>query len=125
MNAQNLIPNSQRTPSELREMTRRAGIASGKARREKRMLKDIYEFIGSSKLKNKKLENAIADNFALKNKDFVHDFAVACRLFMEAEGGNIQAARTIAEIRGELRKTAEISGKIQVEQPLFGDGDDE
>lgn len=34
-NEQNLIPNSQRTPEELREMTRKGGIASGKARREK------------------------------------------------------------------------------------------
>lgn len=35
MNEQNLIPNSQRSPSELREMTRKGGIASGKARRER------------------------------------------------------------------------------------------
>ena len=33
-NIQNLIPNSQRTPEELREITRKGGIASGKARRE-------------------------------------------------------------------------------------------
>lgn len=36
MNEQNLIPNSQRTPSELREQTRRAGIASGRARLRKK-----------------------------------------------------------------------------------------
>lgn len=36
MNQDNLIPNSQRTPEELREITRKGGIASGKARREKR-----------------------------------------------------------------------------------------
>ena len=35
MNDQNLIPNSKRSPSELREMTRKGGIASGKARRER------------------------------------------------------------------------------------------
>ena len=35
MNDQNLIPNSQRSPEELREQTRRGGIASGKARRLK------------------------------------------------------------------------------------------
>ena len=38
-NEQNLIPNSKRSPSELREMTRKGGIASGKARREKADLK--------------------------------------------------------------------------------------
>ena len=34
-NIDNLIPNSQRTPEELREMTKKGGIASGKARRAK------------------------------------------------------------------------------------------
>lgn len=42
-NEQNLIPNSKRTPQELREITRKGGIASGKARREKKELKQIVE----------------------------------------------------------------------------------
>lgn len=36
MNEHNLIPNSERSPKELREMGRKGGIASGKARRKKR-----------------------------------------------------------------------------------------
>lgn len=44
-NEQNLIPNSERTPSELREQTRRAGIASGKARREKKLIRETIEQI--------------------------------------------------------------------------------
>ena len=39
-NEQNLIPNSQRTPSELREMTRKAGIKSGEVRRARKTLKE-------------------------------------------------------------------------------------
>lgn len=35
-NPENLIPNENRTPTERRENARKAGIASGKARREKR-----------------------------------------------------------------------------------------
>lgn len=38
MNSSNLIPNTERTPEELREMGRRGGIASGKARRKKKKL---------------------------------------------------------------------------------------
>ena len=34
-NEQNLIPNTERTPEELREQTRKGGIASGQARRIK------------------------------------------------------------------------------------------
>lgn len=36
LNEHNLIPNSERSPEELREMGRKGGIASGKARRKKR-----------------------------------------------------------------------------------------
>ena len=39
-NEQNLIPNSQRTPSERRENARKAGIASGEARRARKTLKE-------------------------------------------------------------------------------------
>lgn len=41
MNEQNLISNSERTPSERQEIARRGGIASGEARREKKLAKQI------------------------------------------------------------------------------------
>ena len=40
MNEKNLIPNSERTPSELREMARNGGLASGEARRKRKTLKE-------------------------------------------------------------------------------------
>lgn len=45
-NEQNLIPNSQRTPEERRENARKAGIASGEARRAKKTLREIMEIYG-------------------------------------------------------------------------------
>ena len=44
-NEDNLIHNSKRTPSELREITRKGGIASGKARRKKANLKNALNTI--------------------------------------------------------------------------------
>ena len=41
----NLIPNSERSPEELREMGRKGGIASGEARRRKRELKKLAQLI--------------------------------------------------------------------------------
>jgi len=38
-NEENLIPNHERTPSELREITSKGGIESGKARRRKKALR--------------------------------------------------------------------------------------
>jgi len=39
-NTQNLIPNSERTPSELREITSKGGIRSGEARRKRKTLRE-------------------------------------------------------------------------------------
>ena len=39
-NLQNLIPNSERTPEQLREQTRKGGIASGEARRKRKAFKE-------------------------------------------------------------------------------------
>lgn len=40
---ENLIPFNERTEDERRELARKAGIASGEARREKKLLKDLLE----------------------------------------------------------------------------------
>lgn len=42
-NEKNLKPNSKRTPSELREMTKKGGIASGQSRRMKKTFKELLK----------------------------------------------------------------------------------
>lgn len=44
-NADNLIPNSARSPEELREMTRKGGINSGKARRAKADMRELMKMM--------------------------------------------------------------------------------
>ena len=41
-NEKNLKPNPERSPEELRNMAIKGGIASGEARRKKRLMSDIY-----------------------------------------------------------------------------------
>ena len=67
---ENLIPNAARTPSELREITRKGGIASGKARREKKKLKDILEKLLNEKvmIDGEKKTGAEAITFAMIKK---------------------------------------------------------
>lgn len=43
MNEENLIPISERSSEEVREMGRKGGIASGKARKEKKLFKEAIE----------------------------------------------------------------------------------
>lgn len=45
MNDSNLIPNTERSPEELREMGRKGGIASGKVRRQKRDLQKLAKML--------------------------------------------------------------------------------
>lgn len=54
MNGSNLIPNTERTPEELREMGRKGGIASGKSRRKKRDLQKLARML---------LDKQIAESF--------------------------------------------------------------
>lgn len=49
----NLIPNSERTPEELREMTRKGGKASGVARRRKRDMRELMKLMLEEKPKGK------------------------------------------------------------------------
>jgi len=41
----NLIPNSERSPEELREMAKKGGLASGEARRKKKSVKESVKTI--------------------------------------------------------------------------------
>ncbi len=52
-NEQNLISNSERTPNELREQTRKGGINSGKARRRKADLKKMAQQVLDGTFKDK------------------------------------------------------------------------
>lgn len=52
-NEQNLIPNNQRTPKERRDNARKAGIASGKARKEKADLRKMCQMVLEMDIKAK------------------------------------------------------------------------
>lgn len=45
MNEDNLIPNSERSPSELREMGRKGGIKSGEVRRRNKRMRENAELL--------------------------------------------------------------------------------
>lgn len=66
-NEQNLIRNEDRTPSERRENARKAGIASGKARREKADLRrQLQVFLESEAIKDKDGDPLTGAEFMVK-----------------------------------------------------------
>jgi hypothetical protein len=85
-NEQNLIPISERTSSELREMTRKGGIASGKKRRErKKMREDLLRYLSEV---DPETGNTMQENIVLA--------AVA-----KASSGDVRAIEFIRDTIGE------------------------
>lgn len=88
-NEKNLIPNSERTPSELREMTRKGGIASGQARRQKKTLSELAKMIAENPAptaaKKKLTKMGISDEDASNNA------CIVAAVYDKAIKGNMQA----------------------------------
>ena len=55
----NLIPNSERSPSELREMGRKGGIKSGESRRKKREQEKTIKMMAKIMLENEEAKETL------------------------------------------------------------------
>lgn len=98
-NEQNLrVPSSE----EAREIGRKGGIASGKARREKKTWAQILERIGSLPVKSEK-NKAIMREAGITDDEMISDVQKLFRLNMKADAGDPKAIEMIAKIRGELK----------------------
>ena len=114
-NEQNLIPNSQRTPEELREITRKGGIASGIARRQKKTLKEIGDMIGSLKVTSEK-NKEIMRQAGIQDEDMINDVGAMFRLNLKAQSGDTKAMELLAKLRGQLKE--QISAEVADVTPL-------
>lgn len=101
MNQENLVSLADRTTEEQREIARKGGIASGKARKEKKLLKDELAII---------MENV--------NKDGkTYQELISTALVKEALKGNTKAYEIIRDTMGQT-----ITNTIQViETPIIND----
>ena len=88
-NEKNLVPNTERTPEELRENARKAGIASGEARRRKRDLRMALEILLEKDFKDKK-------GITMTGTE-----AITAKLFEQAMKGNVKAFETIRATVGQ------------------------
>lgn len=89
MNDENLIRKEDRTPSERREIARKAGIASGRARRAKRELKECL---------NELLEKEYSGS---DGKTMSGAELISVRLFMKARDGDIKAFEVLRDTVGQ------------------------
>ncbi len=114
MNEKNLISNSERTPSELREITQKGGKASGEARRKKRDMKKCMELLLSlpaSQVADYQLLSDMGVNFdELDEQDVNNMLAVNAALLKQAKMGDVAAVK---ELRSIIRDDDMMRHKIR------------
>lgn len=99
-NAKNLIPNSERTPEQLREMASAGGKASGTARRRKRSLREAADVYLSLPVSDRRTWNKIA-RCGVDPEDIDNQMAMIIGLTMAATAGDARAAKVIVDLIGE------------------------
>jgi len=109
----NLIPLNKRTKDEQREITSKGGKASGKARRERKSIREGFNALLSAPVKDKDTLAELKDAGADKDAQGL----LLLRIYQKAVGGDMQAAKLLLTAIGEADPAAlEIAAaKIDIE----------
>lgn len=105
-NAQNIIPNSERTPQERQEIARSGGIASGEARRERKRLRELAEIIA-----NETISTTMPDG---SKRSTTFSEALIIGQYREAMKGKTEAAKFLATLLGDFVEKKEETLKAEV-----------
>ena len=107
----NLIPQSERTKEEQREIARQGGKASGRSRRRKRQFRDDLEMLLPLTDKGKDGQPII--NPLTGRKQTVQQ-SITMQLLLKARKGDVKAAKLIFEVLGERLLRAEETHEVNV-----------
>lgn len=99
-NEENLIPMDQRSKSEVRELGRKGGIASGAARRRKRSLKEAADLYLALPVADRRRYNKLARRY-LDSEDIDNQMAMIVGLHEAATAGDARAAAVLVKLLGE------------------------
>ena len=111
---ENLIPFSERTKEEARELGRRGGKASGAARRRKRSLKEAADLYLSLPVEDKRRWNKLSRRY-LDAEDIDNQMAMIVSLRDGAMAGDARSAKVLIDLIGtegeeQQGETLEITG---------------
>ena len=98
-NEQNLIPQSQRSPNEVRENGRKGGKASGKARRAKVKMRKLVEMFAYLDV-NKDVENKMR-MLGIPDEGMLVLMQSVVAIFNKANKGDVSAFNAIRDLLGE------------------------
>ena len=117
----NLIPFTQRTEDEQKEIARQGGIASGQARREQKTMREWARIFGAVPVKIKAQDGSDVETTTLGN--------IVAAQMQKATRGDTKAAKFVADLLGEtagetggltLVVNASPDGKANIEKILKG-----
>ncbi len=99
-NEKNLVPISERTTSEQREIQKKGGIASGAARRRKRSLKEAADLYLSLPVTDRRRANKLLRR-QVDPEDIDNQMAMIAGLTDAATDGDARAAAVLVKLLGE------------------------
>ena len=113
-NEKNLIPQSERTKSEQREIARQGGIASGIARREKKTVQKILDDYLDSKIEGSQTLEAIAQEVGLSSDKSIKELITVTCLINTLKKGDISDLEKIAKLLGEPMEVTDEETRKQI-----------
>ena len=101
-NVENLIPCSERSKSEAREIGRKGGIRSGESRRAKKTVKECLKMYSEMKVTSPEMKAALKSSGIADTEEMTYAVAMALQFMTAAMRGNSQMARLVMEMMGEI-----------------------
>ena len=101
-NVENLIPCSERSKSEAREISRKGGIRSGESRRAKKTVKECLKMYSEMKVTSPEMKSALKASGITDTEEMTYAVAMALQFITAAMRGNSQMARLVMEMMGEI-----------------------
>ena len=114
MNEKNLIPNNERSPSEVRENGRKGGIASGQARREKKTIQKILSDLLDSEIKDSPQFAKLASKMGVESDKSIKDIFTLVCLLNSVKSGNLGDLERLSKLLGEDKQNenADVLSKL-------------
>lgn len=124
MAKEDLIPQSERTKAEQKAIARKGGIASGKARREKKLMRETLDVLLTMPLKTGKFADVdeIRSFAAFKGKNISVQEAILIAQVQKAMKGDTRAAEYVRDTIGQ--KPVD-SVAMNMNLPVMFEGEDE
>jgi hypothetical protein len=109
---ENLIPLDERTKEEQRKIAQQGGIASGKARRRKRSMKEAAQLILN--LPAKENRRKLLKSYGIEEKDCTNLMVIMAKAIQMASDGNLKAAEFVRDTLGENPKYKIYEKKLEL-----------